>query len=309
MNELSAEYRSQAIKKVTWWGLICNLLLTLCKLLGGWLGHSQAVIADAAHSLSDLLTDIAILVGLKLWNKPSDEQHPYGHGRIEHVVAVFLGVLLAATGVGIAYHAISSYDEAHATTPRVIALIAVIISMVVKESLYHWTIQVGRKVRSPALLANAWHHRSDALSSIPATLGVAIAFMYPELWFIDHIAAVVVAFFILQVAAKIAFPSLGKLVDAAPPPELRDEILKAAKAVKGVKSAHAMRTRYIGADIAVDLHIEVDGDITVREGHDIAEEATDCLINKFSEVVDVVVHVEPVGDVTQRIPRNKKTLD
>jgi cation diffusion facilitator family transporter len=281
------------VRRVTWAGLAVNLILAALKLAAGWVGSSQAVIADAVHSLSDISTDVGVLVGLRYWSRPRDADHPYGHARIEHLVAVALGLVLAGTAVGIAYHAISTHAQQHAVRPAAVALGAAALSIAVKEGLYRWAARVARRVASPALLANAWHHRSDALSSLPALLSVAVAMLVPAWGFVDHIGAVVVAFFILQAAGKIAFPSLNKLVDTAPPAELREAILQAAQGVPGVEEAHAMRTRYLGSGVAVDLHVEVDPELSVREGHDIAERLAERLRADFERVEDVVVHVEP----------------
>ncbi|MFH0912008.1 MAG: cation diffusion facilitator family transporter [Planctomycetota bacterium] len=288
--------RNRSIRNVTLGGLLVNMGLAAFKFAAGVIGHSQAILADAVHTVSDFATDIAVLVGLRYWSKPEDAEHPYGHGRVEQLVSVILAAVLALTGVGIAYHAVTSLQEKHAQAPGGIALWAALVSIVCKEALYRWTAGVGRREKSSAVLANAWHHRSDALSSLPAFVSVALARYVPAWGFMDHVGAVVVAFFILQASVKIAFPSIGQLVDTAPPEPLRGALLAAVRSVEGVDVAHRLRTRYIGADIAVDLHIEVRPTLTVEEGHAIANQVSRVLRERFAEVVDVVVHVEPWGE-------------
>ncbi len=289
------EKRSGAIRRVTIAGLVANVLLGALKCLAGWFGHSQAVLADGIHSLGDLISDVAILVGVRFWSKPRDESHPYGHGRMEQVVTVFLALVLGGTGMVVGYRALVALPEGPAQVPTRMALWVALASIVTKELLYQWTARAGHRNKSAAVVANAWHHRSDALSSIPAALSVGVAIVEPSWLFVDHIGAVIVALFILQAAARIAFPSLRQLVDTAPPRRLRQAVLDKARAAPGVDAVHELRTRYVGPDLAMDLHVEVDPNLTVREGHDIAERVSEMLQAEFSEIVDVVVHLEPRG--------------
>jgi cation diffusion facilitator family transporter len=271
----------------------------------GCLANSQAVFADGIHSLSDLATDLCLLVGLQFWSKPRDDDHPYGHGRIEQAVTLFIALLLGATGVGLIWNAIRTVPEAlseNASAGGWVALAAALASLVVKEILFQWTRLVGKRNRSSALLANAWHHRTDALSSFPAAVSVGLTMLDPALRIADNMGAVVVAFIVLRAAAKIAFPTIGQLIDTAPPKRLREAIARAVASRPRVHDAHAIRTRYIGPDIALDLHVEVDPDLTVREGHDIAECVSRHIREEFNEVIDIVVHVEPDGDSASRQP-------
>ncbi len=287
--------RLRAARRITLIGLVLNVVLTSFKFVAGILGHSQAVLADGVHSLSDMLTDLMILVGTRYWYRPADESHPYGHRRIETLVTTILGVSLVAVGAGIGYHAIASYKEEHAVPPGWIAFAAAALSIVTKEIIYRWTIAVGRRIKSSALSANAWHHRSDALSSIPAAAAVAAAALKPSLVFLDHVGAIVVAIFILQAAWKIMSPALGQLVDAGAPKEARERIREIALATEGVRLVHAVRTRYVGSGLQVDLHVKVDPEMPVREGHRIAEDVTRRLLALGPDVFDVVVHTEPYG--------------
>ncbi|MBN1477732.1 cation transporter [Candidatus Sumerlaeota bacterium] len=284
------------VRRVTWWGLIINLLLSALKFAGGILGSSQAVVADAIHSLSDSVTDVAVLVGLRFWSKPPDESHPHGHRRIETLVTVAIGLLLAAVAVGLAVGALRGLRRLDLPSPEWIAFAAAVVSIGSKEWLYRWTVAVGRRARSSAVIANAWHHRSDALSSIPAAVAVAGAAFHPAWSFLDPLGALIVTLFILQAAWRIVKPALWELVDTGAPPEECEEILRLAEETEGVTNAHALRTRYVGPGMHVDLHIEVDPEITVREGHDISEKVKSRLIDQGPSVIDVVVHLEPEGD-------------
>ncbi|MFW6108508.1 MAG: cation diffusion facilitator family transporter [bacterium] len=287
--------REARVRRVTWVGLGTNLGLAAVKLAAGIAGRSRAVVADAVHSVSDCASDLAILVGSLFWAQPRDEDHPYGHARIEALVTAGLGLVLAAVGVGIGYDAVVSIPEKHTQAPGAVALVAAALSIAVKEVLYRWTIGVGRAVHSSAVVANAWHHRSDALSSVPALLGVAGAMALPRWAFLDHVAAVAVCLLILQAAWRIARPALGELIDTGLPPQDCQAILEAARQVDGVRSAHDLRTRRMGPGVALDIHVEVAPDLTVVEGHDIAMAARDRIVELFPDVVDVIVHVDPHG--------------
>ncbi|MGD2174172.1 MAG: cation diffusion facilitator family transporter [Candidatus Brocadiaceae bacterium] len=281
------------VKRVTWIGLAVNLLLAALKLAGGILGASQVVIADAVHSLSDSSTDVAILVGVRYWSRPPDRDHPHGHRRIEAVITVGIGLLLAVIAVGLSVNAVTSVRREHLSTPGLIAVGAATVSIISKELLYRWTVHVGRRVESSAVLANAWHHRSDALSSVPAVLAVAGARLHPSLAFLDHLGAVVVSVFIFRAGIQIALPALKELVDAGASAEELDGIRDTAFSVPGVRAVHAIRARRLGNRLQVDLHILVDGAMSVREGHELSEQVKRRLVADGPGVVDVVVHLEP----------------
>jgi len=283
-------------RRVTALGLAVNMLLAALKFACGAAGGSQALVADAVHSLSDSSTDLAILIGVRYWCAPADEGHPHGHRRIETVLTVAIAVVLAGVAAGLAVNALTTLREPHGAAPGWVALVAAALSILVKEVLYRRTIRVGRRIRSSAVTANAWHHRSDALSSIPVVLAVAGARINPQWTFLDHVGAVVVSVFIFGAAWKIGWPALRQLVDAGAPERTRREIEAIALSVEPVCHIHAVRTRYIGSGLAVDLHVKVDGNLTVREGHDISEDVKRRLLDEGPDLVDVVVHLEPCDD-------------
>jgi len=299
--------RERRIRRVTWIGLGTNVGLSALKFAAGILGHSRAVVADAVHSLSDCASDVALLVGSRLWSRPRDSDHPYGHARIETVVTILIGLMLALVGVGIGYEAIVSIHEKHAERPGAVALIAALISMVVKELLCRWTMRVGRQVHSSAVVANAWHHRSDALSSIPAVLAVGGAILLPAWSFLDHIGAVAVCLLIIQAAYKIVRPAVGQLIDTGLPPREAEAILGAVRNCEGVEEAHDLRTRRLGPCIALDLHVEVEPSLTVAQGHDVAERVRYTIFELFLDVIDVVVHVDPLGVADQPLSARERS--
>jgi cation diffusion facilitator family transporter len=280
---------------VGWIGLFTNLALAAIKMVAGVLGHSHAVVADAIHSLSDVATDVALLAGVRFWSKPADERHPHGHQRIETLVTVLIGVALGVVALGLIWDAVVIGHDRRSLTPTPVALAAALLSMVVKEILYRWTVAEGRKVDSSALIANAWHHRSDSLSSVPVALAVAVAVVAPEFAFVDRIGALVVCIFILFAAGRILTPALSQLIDTGAPGEDRRRLRQLALGVEGVEDAHEIRTRYVGSNLVVDLHVEVDAGLSVEEGHAIAEAVRQKLLDNGPKVGDVLVHVEPCG--------------
>jgi len=281
------------IKLVTWIGMVVNILLSVFKIVAGYFGKSQTILADGFHSLSDTVTDIAIIVGVRFWCAPPDKTHPHGHRRIETIITQFIGIGLAAVAVGISYKAIVTLHEMHSSPPDTIALIAGLTSIASKEILYRWTVLTGKKIHSSAVVANAWHHRSDALSSIPAVIAVGVARIFPSWSFVDHVGAIVVSIFILYAAWKIIWPSLKELADTGASPDLIKDIEKIILSTEGVLSVHKIRTRKIGAGYQVDLHIQVNGEITVAAGHNISEDAKARLTRMNPNVFDVIVHLEP----------------
>ena len=302
MNETSLEEKIQipldrnrgVIRRVTIAGMAVNVALAALKFAGGIIGGSQAVVADAVHSLSDMTTDVAILVGVSIWEKPADDTHPYGHRRLEPMVTLGIGIILAFVAAGILYNAVATIMEPHEKGPEWIAFWAALVSIVSKEALYRWTAAAGTKIRSMSLVANAWHHRSDALSSIPAALAVAGAAINPAWAVLDHIGAVVVSIFIFKASYDIARPAFDTLIDRGAPGEVIREIERIALETRGVQSVHKIRTRYIsGESVTVDLHITVHEYMSVRDGHDISEEVKRRLIDMGPDVIDVVVHLEP----------------
>ncbi len=290
---------TRTIKRITWIGLAINVVLSGFKIAAGTLGGSQAVAADGVHSLSDLVTDLAVLIGVRYWSAPPDESHPYGHRRIETVVTFFIGLALAAAALGIGYNAVATIPESHSRPPGLIAVAAAVASIIIKEGLYHATRIAGKRARSSALMANAWHHRSDGLSSIPAALAAGLTRLFPDWYFLDHVGAVIVTVFILQAAWRIAWPALKELSDAGAGRETCERIREICLATDGVLEVHKIRTRRQGLGVQVDLHVQVQDDLTVREGHEIASSVKHALLDKGPDVIDVVTHVEPAGEVKE----------
>jgi len=293
ISDVDEALKEKILRRVTWVGLFVNLVLSAIKFAAGIFGRSQALVADAIHSLSDLTTDIAVLAGSHYWSRPPDENHPYGHRRLETLVTVFIGVVLIAAGIGIGWKAISTLYQKHIAPPGWIAVLAAFASIACKESLYRWTAITGRRIKSPALAANAWHHRTDALSSLPVLVAVAGARIFPTWSFLDHVGAVVVSIFILHASIKIIWPSLSELIDVGAPIETQRKIRDIALRNKNVLQVHDIRTRFISSSVLVDLHIVVEGSISVREGHNIADDVRDRITQEIPEILDVIVHVDP----------------
>jgi len=292
MNNIPSQ-KSVTIKKVTWVGLFLNLLLSAVKFLAGIFGHSQVLVADAIHSLSDMITDFAILIGASIWTKPPDENHPYGHNRIETFVTLFIGAFLFAVSFGIGQHAVESIRHYQESSPTFIALIAALISIVVKEFLYQWTHSVGKKIKSSSLVANAWHHRSDAISSLPAVLAVGGSMLFPGIRYLDQIGAIIVAIFIGYSAVKIMWPSIRELTDTGAHKDIQKRIIACSNEIPEIIQIHKIRTRYLGSDLFLDLHVVVDGGMTIDEGHRISHQYSDLLKDRIPDISDVSVHIEP----------------
>lgn len=287
------QLNTAVVRRVTRIGLFVNLCLSALKMLGGVMGSSQAVIADAIHSLSDCTTDLAILVGVKYWSQPPDEDHPYGHQRIETAITLFIGLVLALVAVGLIADGVETLLDPPTRPPGIEALIAALFSVVIKEALFRWTRKSGERIKSSALVANAWHHRSDALSSIPAAAAVGACFWDPELVFLDGVGAIVVSTFILVAAWKIVVPGIAQLTDKGADKNERENIRRIAFSVEGVRNIHKIRSRFSGLGLQVDLHVLVDGSLTVDRGHDIAGAVKAKLLAECDDVLDVIVHVEP----------------
>lgn len=294
MVKIRNDGQETVVRRVTWWGFWINILLAVFKVTAGWLGHSQAVVADGIHSVTDTVTDTAVILGSYYWSRPADVSHPYGHKRLETTVSIFIGGMLFLAGAGIGWDAVTSLNKPHTQHPRMIAFAAAALSIAVKEILYQWTRRAGRRIKSVSLTANAWHHRLDAFSSMPVLVAVGVAFVYPELHLLDHAAAFFVAILICYAAIGIILPGFKELVDQGAPPEVCDQIRELVKSHQSVKQVHNIRTRYSGNLLCVDLHVVVDSQITVYEGHRVAEEVKELLLHKGPDVLDAEVHIEPV---------------
>jgi cation diffusion facilitator family transporter len=277
--------------KITLIGLFTNLFLAIIKFLAGTWGQSQVLIADAAHSLSDLLSDFIVLIGIKYSRKPQDECHQFGHGKFETLASLSIAVFLIFVAYGIGRSAIEVLYSKEYFVPNYLPLLAAILSIIIKEALFQFTYRQGVKIKSEILKVNAWHHRTDALSSLAALIGVAGAmFGYPIL---DAIAALVVAVFILKVGIDFGRKALDELLERAVPSELQNNIAEAAMNCSGVKSYHRLRTRKVGPQVFVDIHIQVDPSLTVLQGHEIAGCVKHSIIRAINAPIDVMVHIEP----------------
>jgi cation diffusion facilitator family transporter len=281
------------VRRVTLVGMAVNLALAGIKFALGLVGHSQALVADAVHSLSDLGTDLILLLGVRYWTAPADESHPYGHHRIETMVSAVIGLFLLGAAGGIGFQALTSLREADAEAPGWIAFAGALISIVFKEVLFRWTRAAGLRIGSPALAANAWHQRTDSLSSVPVAMAVVVAIVFPDWSFVDRIAALVVTGFLLHAAWGILRDAFGELTDRSAPSEARLRLLELSRSVDGVCDVHALRTRLSGGGTHVDLHVLVEGTLTVQQGHDIASAVRRRLLDQGPRVIDVVVHIEP----------------
>ena len=281
------------IKNITLWGFGLNIFLSVIKFVIGFLGNSQAVVADAAHSLSDTSTDILILFGVKYWTAPPDSEHPYGHQKIESFITIIIGLILFSAGCGIAYNAIFTINTHHAEPLKLFTIAGPILSILFKELLYRKTYQIGIKTNSSSVKANAWHHRTDALSSIPVLIAVIASLINPKLIFLDQIGALIVAVFILKLSIKVIFDNTNELIDTGISDEEVQNISKSIKNHAGVKGCHKIRTRKLGSSVYIDLHLEVDGNLTVSKGHLISEEVKNALIRGNPKIIDVMIHLEP----------------
>ncbi len=299
MEEDSKE-RNVQIVRITLWGSLCNFLLLSFKFIAGILGHSSAMIADAVHSLSDFITDIIVLIFVNISAKPQDESHDYGHGKYETLATSIIGIVLLGVGFGLFWSGANKIYDYYVNgkqleSPGMIALIAAIVSIVVKEILYRVTVHVGEKEKSQAVIANAWHHRSDALSSIGTALGIGGAILLGEKWHVlDPLAAVVVSIFIVKVSLQLVIPSINELLEKSLPSSIEDEIIRIITESPEVKDPHNLRTRQIGNNIAIEVHIRMNGETTVARAHVITKEIEARLRKHFGRSTHISLHVEPI---------------
>ena len=289
-------------------GALSNLLLAIFKFTGGVLGNSVALIADAIHSLSDVVTDIIVLLTHRIGKIPQDKEHPYGHGRAETIGAVVIGLLITITGIGVIYETWQAINEDLRLTPSILAGIAATFSIIINECLFHYTLRVGKATQSPSLIANAWHHRTDAISSVAALIGIIGAGQ--GFSFMDPLAGAVVGCMIVKVGVDITRLGLRDLMDTALSNEHTKKFHTILNDIPEVLHFHDLRSRVIGGEFLVDLHILVDPEMTVTEGHRVAEIARRNLIKAFDNIQDVLVHVdgEPDTDVEAIYPITRQAL-
>lgn len=283
----------QVIRKATWVGSVANVGLAIVKIGVGKLTGSQALVADGVHSFSDLVTDTAILIGSRYWTAPADKNHPYGHGRFETLTNIFIGVLLAAVGVGIGWDSLQALGHPPSATPGLLAFAAAVLSIVVKEGLYRWTLVQAKRINSRALHANAWHHRTDALSSLPVAVAVIVNYLIPDLHYLDQVAALLVTAMILKAAVEILWPALLELTEAEADSQIETKIQQYAADDPDIREVHAIRSRRTGSTILLDFHLLVEPAMSVDQAHSISENFKSHILAKLDEVVDVIIHIEP----------------
>ncbi len=292
--------RESEIRRITLWGAVVNLLLTAGKLVAGALGHSAAMVADGVHSLSDLISDVVVLAFTHISAKGKDRDHSFGHGKFETLATLIISIILVIVGGKLMSEGIRSIiDIINGTVlprPGIIALAAAAVSIAAKEILYHVTMKTGKRVQSPVVIANAWHHRSDALSSIGSLLGIGGAIILGSKWTIlDPIASCAISIAIIIVAFRMAMPSIAELLEASLPEEIENQITATASAIEGVRDFHELKTRRNGISFIIDAHMTVDPDISIVEAHNIATRVEEALRTKFGSETQISIHMEPDG--------------
>lgn len=290
--------RTRSAKRITYIGMLVNILLTAGKLMAGIVGKSSAMLADGVHSLSDILTDFVVVAFVGIAGKESDSDHQYGHGKYETFATMLISFALMAVGIGILWDGLMEVIKViqgnQIEKPGMIALYAAVISIVAKELLFRYTVVVGRRTNNQAVLANAWHHRSDAFSSLGAALGIGGAIYFGEQWrILDPIAGMVVSFFIIKVAITYGLPSIKELLETALPHDTTCEIEGIIMQQQGVRHFHRIRTRKIGNSLAIEAHVKVDKDLTVEASHQIATTVENALRERFGIQTHVGIHIEP----------------
>ena len=283
----------EAGRNVTWAGMAVNSLLIALKIFGGTYGRSRALLADAVHSISDLVSDILVLIGLHFLHKEEDSDHPYGHGKIETLTTIGVGLLLLYAAVRIGIDASVAIYRGDIGIPHRFTILIAAASIAAKEILYHVTVRVGKRIGSAAMIANAWHHRSDAWTSVVTLVGVTLAVYVPSLRVLDSYAALLVSFFIIRVALGILRGAIAKIVDTSPDPELIERICDEIRNVEGVRNCHDVAARYYANRIRMEVHIAVDPNLTVLEAHEIADTVSSRIKEQFEEVSNVLVHIDP----------------
>lgn len=293
------DQRTKQANKILFLGIYINIAFTAFQIFAGIIGRSEALIADAFHTLSDLSTDFVVIWGLWAAGKPIDRDHDYGHGKIETLMTSVIGLSLLAVGGGILLHGghdiIKSFQGTVLSEPGWIAFIAALSTVIAKEWLYHRTLSVGRRIDSPAVVAKAWHHRSDSFSSIGVTLGIGGAIILGDRWAIlDPLAAVIVSVFIIKMAVSITYESIQELIEGSLSEEAKEEILNIVRSIPGAQSPHNLKTRKIGNKVSIEMHIRVSKKLNIVSAHEISTEVEKQLKARFGPESFVSVHVEPV---------------
>lgn len=296
--------RTSRLVRITLWGALTNLLLSALKMVAGILGASAAMVADAIHSFSDLLSDGVVLLMVHLGGQDADKEHDFGHGKFETFGTLVVAILLIGVSISLCYHGIqeivsilSTSQPLSLSAPSWLAFWAALASILVKEALFQWTYRVGKAMNSAAVMANAWHHRSDALSSIGALLGIGGAILLGGKWLIlDPIVCIIIAIVIIVMAVKMIIPAVAELLDASLPAATENEIEQIALSIQGVEDVHELKTRRSGPAILASLHLVVDSQMTVLEAHDITIEVESALRAHFGENMQLSIHIEPSID-------------
>jgi len=294
MDQTSQEQYIQG-RNVTVIGMVVNLALLALKLWGGLVAHSQALIADGVHSLSDLLTDVVALLGLKWGRRGEDEEHPFGHGRIETLSSLGIGLAVLGAGIAMAWSAGTDIYLGRTNHPTSLAIVVAFVSIISKELLFRYTRLVGNRIGSITLMSNAWHHRSDALSSVAVVIGVAGSMVSPRWVVLDSWAAIAVSVLIAKIGVSFIISAFQEFIDTAPDKEIVDQISRCAWDVPGVLDVHDLRARTSGGKVFVEVHVVVNGDMTVRAGHEVAKTVERCLCDEVPGLRKAIVHVDPSG--------------
>ena len=298
---MKAKGREQQIRSITLWGAAVNIILTVCKVAAGILGRSSAMIADGIHSLSDLLSDFVVIAFTHISSKGKDRDHSFGHGKFETLATLIISIILIIVGAELMHDGVKKivgvFNGIAIPRPGYIALLAAAVSIASKEILYHVTAKVGKKTRSTAVIANAWHHRSDALSSIGSLIGIGGAIVLGDKWTVlDPLTSCLISIAIIVVAIKMAMPCLAELLDTALPESIEKEIIETASGVSGVIDIHDLKTRRNGMSMIIEAHILVDPTISIVQAHDIATEVEDALYSRYGKETQISIHMEPAVD-------------
>ncbi len=285
--------------KVTFIGLISNVGLAVFKYIAGVIGQSSAMMADAIHSTSDLISDFMIIIGVRFSEKPVDGNHKYGHGKIETLITIIIGLMVCGAGIGIFISGLESIklyiNDEKLERPGYIAILVAFISIVVKEALYRYTLKTGQKIKSQSLIANAWHHRTDAMSSIGTFLGISGAiFLGEDFIVLDPLTALVVSIFIFRMGFVIVKENINELLDASLDYETEKKIISLTEKIEGVRQPHNLRTRKIGNKIAIEMHIYVERELSIVEAHDISKNVEQSITDEFGNEIFITIHVEPL---------------
>ena len=293
--------RNKEIYKVTLLGGAVNVVLLVFKFVAGIVGHSAAMVADAVHSLSDFVTDVIVLIFVHISGKPKDKSHDYGHGKFETLATTVVSMSLLVVAAGILYSGVMKIiawaNGTQLEAPGMLALWAALLSIVLKEATFRYSMVKARQLHSQAVEANAWHHRSDAFSSVGTAVGIGGAIFLGERWTVlDPVASVIVGLFIVKVSLNLLRVGIGDLMEQSLPDEVEAEILRLAASVPGVSEPHDLRTRRIGNHYAIELHILMDGDLSLREAHEKASQVEELLRSHYGEETHIAVHVEPRED-------------